>query len=89
MSPTAGGDLTFDRKKQALAEHSRVYSESQRLPRALGGGEAAADGWRPLPSVGVCFVSVIAFVSRWPGVGGETYNASVMLLVTKCRGADV
>lgn len=47
MSPTSRRDLTSDGEKQALAELSWVYSESQRL-QALGNGEARADGWRPL-----------------------------------------
>lgn len=71
--------LIIWQEKQALAEHSWVYSESQRL-HALGSAEALL--MAGVLFIGVCFVSVLATVSGCWEVGGETYNASGMLTVS-------
>ena len=79
MSPNAHRDLTFERTNRPRQCHSRFilshkgFLLSRVRPSLVAG----------VPVTGVCFASVTVIVSRCWELGGETYTAPTMFIVTR------
>lgn len=81
MSRKAHRDEPFIRESRPWQKCSRFIPDFKGF-LLLSNGEPQAGGWCCL--TGVCFVSATVIILGCWELGGETYNAGVMLTVTRC-----